>query len=73
MKKGMKILIGALAAFFMLCAAVSIPTAIGFTLYDWAVQDLALKTALWSGFILWLKMVVCFIPGAFLGAIYKEI
>ena len=61
----MKTLISVLACIFLAMAALATPIAIGLGLYDWVVNDMEFKYALWEGFKLWLIMIGM---GLFVGA-----
>jgi hypothetical protein len=45
------------AMFCFGAAAFSMPIGIGAWLYEWAVNDIELKLALWNAFVIWLKLV----------------
>ena len=54
----MKTLTLLLACVFLSMAALATPVAIGFGIYDWVVNDMVFKLALWEGFKSWALMVV---------------
>lgn len=54
----MKLLIQIIAVVFLLMAALATPVAIGVGLYDWVVNDVEFKIALWEGFKMWATMIV---------------
>ena len=49
----MKTLTLVLACIFLVIAALATPIAIGLGLYDWVVNDMEFKYALWEGFKSW--------------------
>ena len=54
----MKPLLLVIAIIFIGMAALSTPIAIGLGLYDWTVNDMEFKYALWEGFKSWAIMVI---------------
>jgi len=53
------------------CIALAQVTGIGYALYLWA-HDMALGLALWSGFLLWFKLMVTGLLSGIIGIILKR-
>jgi hypothetical protein len=57
MKKALVILAVVLAFSAYILLGFGTVISIGYGLYSWAVVDVAFKVALWSAFVMWIKLI----------------
>lgn len=59
----MKAIFMILGVVCFILAAAATPIGIGYGVYQWAVEDIEFKIALWAGVKTWITMLLAVIPG----------